>query len=126
MRNIDKYLNNLTASPYGEGMCYRNDDAYNTKSNDICYISEYMIEEMQELSENPHVDLSDKTIRQHYGWTYKKLKQEVNDYFKDWSKEDINELLIEKDVRFCDIVDIIYGNLYWQAPSTEIEQFTYE
>ena len=49
-KNIEKYLNASSDqfSPYGNGIVYKNDDAFKAENDDICYISEYALEDLED------------------------------------------------------------------------------
>lgn len=77
--NIEKYLNASSEqfSPYGNGTTYKNDDAFYAKGNEICYISEDALNDLEDLF-NEGKDLTDEQlIEQEYAETYNTIVEQI-------------------------------------------------
>lgn len=75
--NIEKYID--SAQEY----CYKNDYAFLCKSNDICYISEYDLKQLSDLSDNG-IDKSDKElINENYAHNYQTIRNEIKSFLDD-------------------------------------------
>lgn len=115
MSNIEKYLKLASDcnSPYGNGLTYKNDDAFAHHNDEICYISENALDDLEEMFENGY-DLTDaQLIEQGYAESYNSIIKQVVD-------ADLDE---KTDNAVHDIAEYIYQNADWAYISTYILEF---
>lgn len=110
MRNIEKYLNaSDISSPYGNGVVYKNDDAFRAENDDICYISEYGLKDIEDLFIEGK-DLTDnELIKQGYADSYNSIIRQIID------------AELESNLTPHEIAEDLYYNADWAYISTYIE-----
>ena len=114
MSNIEKYfkLASDCNSPYGNGLTYKNDDAFAHHNDEICYISENALDDLEEMIENDF-DLNDEElIKQGYAESYNSIIKQVIDAELEYG-----------DMTPHDIAEFLYQNADWAYISTYILEF---
>lgn len=112
--NIDKYLNNTTSGQ--ECQIYKVDNFTERGSNEIIYIGDYGLQELQEYKDSC-LDLSDEEIVQlGIGSTKNSIMDEIVSY------TDVTHEQIEK----FGFVELIFTECDWCYTSTEILQFDFD
>lgn len=117
-KNIEKYLNasSDTFSPYGNGIVYKNDDAFKAENDDICYISEYALDDLNDLLDEGK-DLTDaELIEQGYAESYNSIVKQIK-------QSDICNINSVCDKTIHEIAEYIYNNADWAYISTYILEY---
>lgn len=105
--NINYYLNNI------DGYCYKNDDAYLNKTEEICYIGENDLLDLSELC-NENDDLTnEELIANGYAHNYNSLRNEIKEFLND-----------NKDCPYTlnELTDFIYEKAEWASISTYLTE----
>lgn len=115
-KNIEKYLKwaSENNSPYGNGVTYKNDDAFKRENDEICYISEDALDDLEDLLDEGK-DLTDaELVEQGFAESYNSIIKQVID------AEFQSEALTPHD-----IAEDIYYNADWAYISTYIFERKY-
>lgn len=78
-KNIEKYINLASCdnSPYRNGWTYKNEEAFYSKSEDICYIGEYDLEDLEKMLAKG-MDLTDEElIEKEYADNYNSIVRKI-------------------------------------------------
>ena len=116
MRNIEKYLNASSDqfSPYGNGVVYKNDDAFKAENDEICYISEGGLDDLEDLFIDGQ-DLTDnELIEQGYAESYNSIIRQIID------------AELESNLTPHEIAEDLYYNADWAYISTYIMELKIE
>lgn len=109
--NIEKYLNN------SNGYCYKNDDAFLNKCDDICYIGEYDLSELNKLCEEKE-DMSDEElIANGYAHNYNSLRNELQEFLNN---------NLDCPYPLDVLTEFVYEKAEWASISTYIEELDWE
>ena len=114
--NIEKYLKwaSENNSPYGNGVTYKNDDAFKRENDEICYISEDALDDLEDLLDEGK-DLTDvELIEQGFAESYNSIIKKVID------AEFESDTLTPHD-----IAEDIYQNADWAYIDTYIIEMKY-
>lgn len=112
--NIEKFLSlaNYQYSPYGNGFVYKNDDAFKAENDEICYISEYALYDLEDLLAEGKDLTNTELIEQGYAESYNSIVKQVID------AEFESDILTPHDIA----VDI-YDNADWAYIATYIVEY---
>lgn len=95
--NIEKYL--LLASENSNGVTYKNDDAFKRENDDICYISEYALEDLKDLFDEGK-DLTDaELIALGYAESYNTIIKQV--IYAELESDTLTPYDIAEDLYYC-------------------------
>lgn len=110
--NIDKYLDG--ARFIGEGYVYKDEHAFESDPNAICYISEAGLENLGESKEEG-VDIDDKHISLYYGETRNTIRHTIAEWLNN------NDIKITPDeVGERGLDRMVFENLTWECLETYI------
>lgn len=112
MRNIEKYLraSGDQFSPYGNGVIYKNDDAFKAENDEICYISEGGLDDIEDLFIEGK-DLTDNEL----------IEQGIAESYSSIIKQ-IIDAEFECNLTPHEIAEYLYYNADWAYISTYIMQ----
>lgn len=117
-KNIEKYLNasSDTFSPYGNGIVYKNDDAFKAENDEICYISEDALNDLEDLL-NEDKDLTDaELIEQGYAESYNSIVKQIK-------QSDICNINSVCNKTIHEIAEYIYSIADWAYITTYILEY---
>lgn len=111
-KNIEKYLN----ASSDQFSSYKNDDAFKAENDDICYISEYALEDLEDLLDEGK-DLTDaELIEQGYAESYNSIVKQIK-------QSDICNINSVCDKTIHEIAEYLYQNADWAYISTYILEY---
>lgn len=110
MSNIEKYLSASSNqfSTYGNGVVYKNDDAFKAENDEICYISEGGLDDLEDLFIEGK-DLTDNEL----------VEQGLAESYNSIIKQIIDAEL-ESNLTPHEIAEDLYYNADWAYISTYI------
>ena len=108
--NIDKYLDGAKA--IGEGYVYKDEHAFESNPNAICYISEGCLQNMEESKEEG-IDIDDEHIKLYYGETRNSIRHTIAEWLQN---NDINATAEEVGEKGLD--KAVFQSLDWQCLET--------
>lgn len=119
---MSRYINNSITTD--NGTCFKDYEAFKNNPDDVCYVSEYGLEDIEELEQSMG-DTTDKHLVENgVAFTRNSLKTEVLAYFG--SEEAVNEVLVLEEMDSIDeFVECMFNELDWQYPSTWLNEYDY-
>ena len=109
--NIKKYLDNQTETE--NGYVYKREDYDTAPENEIVYIGEYDLGELQTLCDDGKDLTDEEMLEQGIGDTKATIRQTIKDYWTNATDEWIDK---------HDLIDDIIQSCTWECPATMIDQ----
>lgn len=116
-----RFLGNTEITMNGE--VYKNTEAFERKNDEVCYISEYGLEE---LAEQDH-ELTDKEIvEKGIGESYNSILEQAKEYWDEFVEEQRENGATDEEIGTVeDLAQLAFQEVDWQYVCTWFSELTY-
>lgn len=108
MKTIGKLLpnNKVELEFYGQGLIYKNTDAYEKQSEEICYVPEYGADDFGNIT---------------HGYTFRDFQRIASEYVEN--NVDVQIYLNSEGYSEEVIADELFSSVDWQSPETLVSEW---
>lgn len=116
-----RFLDNTEITMNGE--VYKNTEAFERKNDEVCYISEYGL---QELAEQDH-ELTDKEIvEKGIGESYNSILEQAKEYWNEFVEMEHENGATDEEIGTVeDLAEYAFQEVDWQYVCTWFSELTY-